>query len=73
MGNNPSCAIQTCYYGCCDATGTCPDEEYKCVYYYSSEMDVGTIAGAVVGGVIGAIIIIAIACHCYRRRKQSQL
>ncbi len=72
MGNN-TCALQNCYYGCCDAAGTCPDEEYKCVYYYSSQMDVITIVGTAIGGVFGVILIIAIACHCYRKRQQSQL
>lgn len=73
MGYNSNCYYQDCYLNCCDVSGLCPTYDYQCWYYYQAETSAGTISGAVVGAVLGVIVIIAIACYCYRKRQQEQL
>ena len=77
MGYNSKCNDQNCSQGCCNTYGDCPQTQYsssslsKCKYYYtdSKPLDGGSIAGVVVGPIIGLIIIIVlIVCCCKRCR-----
>lgn len=49
---------------------------YQCFYYYdtkdtSTEFGGGTIAGIVVGAVVGLAIIVALICYCCRKKQQE--
>ena len=84
MGYHASCTQQSCTSNCCNYYGYCP-EDYnsafyssyytQCHYYYSnnasSVFNVGTIVGAVVGGLIVLAIIVVGICH-YKRRKDYE-
>lgn len=76
MSSHPNCYSQYCNYNCCDYMGSCPMMSYQCHYYYkpkdtSTELGEGTIAGIVVGSVVGLAIIIALICYCCRKRQKE--
>jgi hypothetical protein len=73
MGYNSNCYYQDCNYNCCDFFGNCVSNPNNCYYYYYSSSNAGIIAGAVVGSIIGAILIIILICYCYRRREQARM
>lgn len=68
MGYNGMCFYQDCNFNCCSLYGTCATTSLECYYYYT---DVGMIAGSVVGSVVALIVIISVACYCYRRKQQQ--
>lgn len=89
MGYNSNCYRITCDGDCCNYYGSCPedfsnryyDTTYTtCYYYYDTYYQKqqsarsGSIAGAVIGGIFGILIIIGIAWYCKRKRDaQRQL
>ncbi len=72
MGYNSYCYYQNCVLGCCDISGYCPVYSYNCYAYYYTTDKTGTIAGSVVGGIIGLAIVIGLIIYCYRRNQQNQ-
>ncbi|XP_062580662.1 uncharacterized protein LOC134242580 [Saccostrea cucullata] len=48
---------------------------YYCYYYYSSYSDVGTIAGAIVGGIIFTVIVVVVVIIicCKKKNRPGQV
>ena len=73
-----NCQYTYCSSGCCNYYGYCT-ENYNsatyssyytdCYYWYGSGgVPIGTIVGAVIGGIVFLIILIALCVHCKRKR-----